>query len=87
MECERVGRGVSAGTCGGVCDAMERCGGGGAAKNVAPLSGGPLLTLERELVSAEIGLCLAVDLIHEILCNLLLFSVVHLDFISRQLIK
>ena len=55
MECERVGRGVNAGSCGGVCDAMECCGGGGAAKNVAPLSGGPLLTLERELVGAESG--------------------------------
>ena len=32
------------------------CGGsGGAAENVAPLSGGLLLTLERELVSAECG--------------------------------
>ena len=34
---------------------MDRCGGGGAAKNVAPLSGGPLLTLERELMGAESG--------------------------------
>ena len=34
---------------------MECCGGGGAAKNVAPLSSGLLLTLERELVSAESG--------------------------------
>ena len=44
---------MNAGSCGGVCDAMECCGGGGTAKNVAPLSGGPLLTLERELVGAE----------------------------------
>ena len=78
---------MNTGSCGGICDAVECGGGGGTAENVAPLSGGPLLTLERELVSAEIGLCLAVDLIHEILCNMLLFSVVHLDFISRQLIK
>ena len=78
---------MDAGLCGSVGDPVDRCGGGGAAENVALISGGPLLTLERELVSAEIGLCLAVDLIHEILCNLLLFSVVHLDFISRQLIK
>ena len=42
-------------SCGGVCDAVERGGGGGATKNVAPLSGGPLLTLERELVSVESG--------------------------------
>ena len=34
---------------------MKRGGGRGAAKNAAPLSGGPLLTLERELVSAESG--------------------------------
>ena len=34
---------------------MERGGGGGAAENVAPISGGPLLTLERDLVSAESG--------------------------------
>ena len=44
------------GLCRSVCDAVERGGGGGATKNVTPLSGGPLLTLERELVSAEIGL-------------------------------
>ena len=55
MECERVRRGVNAGSCSGVCDAMECCGGGGADKNVAPLSGGPLLTLERELVGTESG--------------------------------
>ena len=55
MEYERVRRGVNAGLCGVVCDAVERCGGGGAAKNVAPLSGGPLLTLERELVGTESG--------------------------------
>ena len=55
MECERVGRGVNAGSCGGVCDAMECFGGRGAAKNVSPLSGGPLLTLERELVGVESG--------------------------------
>ena len=46
---------MNSGSCGGVCDAMECCGGGGAAKNVAPLSGGPLLTLERELVGTESG--------------------------------
>ena len=55
MEYECVGRGVNTGFCGGVCDAMERGGGGGATKNVAPLSGGPLLTLECDLVSAESG--------------------------------
>ena len=44
---------MDAGPCGGVRDVMERCGGGGAAKNVAPLSGGLLLKLERELVGAE----------------------------------
>ena len=53
MECKCVGRGVDTRSCGGVGDAVERSGGGGAAENVAPLSGGPLLTLERELVSAE----------------------------------
>ena len=53
MECERVGRGVNAGSCGGVYDSMECCGCGGSAKNVAPLSSGSLLTLERELVGAE----------------------------------
>ena len=46
---------MDAGSCGGVCDAMYHCGGGGAAKNIAPLSGGLLLTLERELVGAESG--------------------------------
>ena len=46
---------MNAGSCGGVCDNMECCDGGGAAKNVAPLSGGPLLTLEHELVGAESG--------------------------------
>ena len=46
---------MNTGSCGGVCDAMERGGGGGPTKNVAPLSGGPLLTLERELVRAESG--------------------------------
>ena len=46
---------MNAGSCGGVCDAMERYGGGGAAENVAPLSGGLLLTLELELVGAESG--------------------------------
>ena len=56
MECKCVGRGVNTGLCGGVCDAVERGGGGGAAEIVAPLSGSPLLTLERELVSAEIDL-------------------------------
>ena len=55
MECERVGGGVDAGSCGGVFDPMERCGGGGAAKNVAPLSGGPLLMLKHELMGAESG--------------------------------
>ena len=55
MECERVGRGVNTGSCGGVCDAVERGGGGGATENVAPLSGVPLLTLKRELLSAESG--------------------------------
>ena len=44
---------MNTGSCGCVYDAVERGGGGGAAENVAPLSGGPLLTLERELVSAE----------------------------------
>ena len=34
---------------------MERGGGGGATENVASLSGGPLLTLDHELVSAESG--------------------------------
>ena len=46
---------MNAWSCGGVYDDMECCGGGGASKNVAPLSGGPLLTLERELVGAEIS--------------------------------
>ena len=55
MECECVGRGVNTGLCGGVCDAVERGGGIGAAENVALLSGGPLLTLERELVGSESG--------------------------------
>ena len=55
MECECVRRGVNTGSCGGVGDAVERGGGGGAAENVALLSGGPLLTLESELVSAESG--------------------------------
>ena len=55
MECECVGRGVNTGSFIGVCDAMERGGGGGATENVAPVSGGPLLTLKRELVSAESG--------------------------------
>ena len=44
---------MNTGSCGGVCDAVERGGGGGATKNVALISGGPFLTLERELVSAE----------------------------------
>ena len=55
MECERVRGGVDARSCGGVCDPMECCGGGDAAKNVAPLSGGPLLRLKRELMGAESG--------------------------------
>ena len=55
MECECIGRGVNTGSCGGVGDAVERGDGGGASENVALLSGGPLLTLERELVSAENG--------------------------------
>ena len=55
MECKCVGRGVNTGSCGGVCDAVERGGGGGATENVAPLSGDPLLTLECELVSVESG--------------------------------
>ena len=55
MEYEHLGGGVDAGSCCGVCVPMERCGGGGAAKNVAPLSGGSLLTLERELMGAESG--------------------------------
>ena len=42
-------------SCGGVGDSVERGGGRGAAENIAPLSGGPLLTLERELVSVESG--------------------------------
>ena len=46
---------MNAGSCGGVCDAMECCVGRGAAKNVAPISGGLLLTLERELVGVESG--------------------------------
>ena len=46
---------MNTGSCGCVCDAVERGGGGGATKNVAPLSGGPLLTLKRELVIAERG--------------------------------
>ena len=55
MEFKCVGRGVNTGSCGGVCDTVERSGGGGATENVAVLSGGPLLTLERELVSEESG--------------------------------
>ena len=55
MKCECVGRGVKTRSCCGVCDAVERGGGGGATENVTPLSGGPLLTLESELVSAESG--------------------------------
>ena len=55
MKCKYVGRGVNIGSCGGVCDSVERVGGGGATENVAPLSSGPFLTLERELVSAESG--------------------------------
>ena len=46
---------MNTGSCSGVCDAVERGVSGGAAENVAPLSGGPLLTLECELVSAESG--------------------------------
>ena len=46
---------MNTGLYGGICDAVERGGGGGATKNVAPLSGGPLLTLERELVSSKSG--------------------------------
>ena len=55
MECKCVGIGVNTGSCGGVGDAVERGGGGGVTKNVAPLSVGLLLMLERELVSAESG--------------------------------
>ena len=44
MECECVGRGVNSGSCGGD---------GGAAENVAALSGGPLLTFKHEMVRAE----------------------------------
>ena len=56
MECMRVGEGVDVGSCGSVGDPMDCCGGEGAAKNVAPLSGGPFLTLERELMGAESGI-------------------------------
>ena len=55
MECECVERGVNTRSFGGVGDAVERGGGRGAAENVAPLSGGLLLTLKRELVCAESG--------------------------------
>ena len=55
MECKCVERGVDTGSCSGVGDAVECGGGGGAVENVAPLSGGPLLALERDLVSAESG--------------------------------
>ena len=55
MECECVGRGVGTGSCGGVGDSVECGGGRGAAEYIALLSGGPLLTLERELVRAESG--------------------------------
>ena len=46
---------MGTGSCGGVGDATEWGGGLGAAKNIDPLSSGPLLTLERELVQAESG--------------------------------
>ena len=48
MECKCVRVGVNTGSCSCVCDAVERGGGGGASKNVAPLSVGPLLTLESD---------------------------------------
>ena len=50
MECERVGRGKGTWIYGGGNDAMDGGGGCSTVKDVAPLSCGSLLTLERELV-------------------------------------
>ena len=55
MVCMHVGGGVEARSCGIVGDPMDRCGRGVAAENVAAVSGGSLLALERELVCAECG--------------------------------